>query len=147
MVTSWNAPKKHPIVKVFRRLQKVFEALQEGVLLLDTSGGISFINHAGCRFFGTSPEEAQGKPLDENKKSGRQQITQSMLFGPLAELGIDASMLPAAASAAAPKRKLKTSCVADNELEVDSAIADQSQLASEEELRKHDQWTSMFGLK
>ena len=46
-------------------LQKVFEALQEGVLLLDTSGGISFINHAGCRFFGTTPEEAQGKPLDE----------------------------------------------------------------------------------
>lgn len=46
-------------------LQKVFEALQEGVLLLDTSGGISFINHAGCRFFGTTPEEAQGKPLTE----------------------------------------------------------------------------------
>lgn len=46
-------------------LQKVFEALQEGVLLLDTSGGISFINHAGCRLFGTSPEEAQGRPLDE----------------------------------------------------------------------------------
>lgn len=46
-------------------LQKVFEALQEGVLLLDTSGGISFINHAGCRFFGTTPEEAQGKPLAE----------------------------------------------------------------------------------
>ncbi len=46
-------------------LQKVFEALQEGVLLLDASGGISFINHAGCRFFGTTPEEAQGKPLTE----------------------------------------------------------------------------------
>ncbi|YCM43757.1 ATP-binding protein [Verrucomicrobiaceae bacterium 227] len=46
-------------------LQKVFEALQEGVLLLETSGNISFINHAGCRFFGTTPEEAQGKPLDE----------------------------------------------------------------------------------
>jgi len=46
-------------------LQKVFEALQEGVLLLDSSGGISFINHAGCRFFGTTPEEAQGCPLDQ----------------------------------------------------------------------------------
>ncbi len=46
-------------------LQKVFESLQEGVLLLDASGGISFINHAGCRFFGTSPEEAQGKALTE----------------------------------------------------------------------------------
>ena len=46
-------------------LQKVFEALQEGVLLLDIAGGISFINDAGCRFFGTSPEEAQGKRLEE----------------------------------------------------------------------------------
>lgn len=46
-------------------LQKVFEALQEGVLLLETEGNISFINHAGCRFFGTTPEEAQGKSLDE----------------------------------------------------------------------------------
>lgn len=46
-------------------LQKVFEALQEGVLLLNTAGGISFINHAGCGFFGTTPEEAQGKRLEE----------------------------------------------------------------------------------
>jgi len=46
-------------------LQKVFEAIQEGILLLDTSGGISFINHAGCRFFGTTPEEAQGKLLEK----------------------------------------------------------------------------------
>lgn len=46
-------------------LQKVFEALQEGVLLLETEGNISFINHAGCGFFGTTPEEAQGKPLEE----------------------------------------------------------------------------------
>jgi two-component system, sporulation sensor kinase E len=46
-------------------LQKVFEALQEGVLLLETSGNISFINHAGCRFFGTTPDVAQGKSLDE----------------------------------------------------------------------------------
>lgn len=46
-------------------LQKVFEALQEGVLLLDTAGGVSFINHAGCRFFGTTPEEAQGKVLEK----------------------------------------------------------------------------------
>lgn len=46
-------------------LQKVFEALQEGVLLLDASGGISFINHAACRFFGTTPEDALGKSLDD----------------------------------------------------------------------------------
>ncbi len=46
-------------------LQKVFEALQEGVLLLEPSGKISFINHAGCGFFGTTPDEAQGKSLEE----------------------------------------------------------------------------------
>ncbi len=46
-------------------LQKVFEALQEGVLLITSGGKISFINRAACRFFGISPEDAQGKPLEE----------------------------------------------------------------------------------
>ena len=46
-------------------LQKVFEALQEGVLFLDTERNVSFINHAGCGFFGTTPETVQGKPLEE----------------------------------------------------------------------------------
>jgi len=44
-------------------LQKVFEALREGVLLLDEAGQISFINQAACRFFGTTPEQAQGQHL------------------------------------------------------------------------------------
>lgn len=45
-------------------LKKVFESLREGVLLLDEAGLISFINGAGCRIFGTSPDQAQGKRLD-----------------------------------------------------------------------------------
>ncbi|MGE9266987.1 MAG: two-component system sensor histidine kinase NtrB [Verrucomicrobiales bacterium] len=43
--------------------KKVFESLREGVLLLDEDGEISFINGAGCRLFGTSPELAQGRRL------------------------------------------------------------------------------------
>ena len=46
-------------------LQKVFEALREGVLLLDSEGQINFINAAGCRFFGTSPDQAQGESIEQ----------------------------------------------------------------------------------
>jgi len=46
-------------------LQKVFEALREGVLLLDENGEVSFINQAGCGFFGTTPEQTSGKLLNE----------------------------------------------------------------------------------
>lgn len=44
-------------------LQKVFEALREGVLLLDESGEINFINQAACGFFGTTTDQAQGDQL------------------------------------------------------------------------------------
>ncbi len=44
-------------------LQRVFESLQEGLLLVESSGTISFINQAGCRFFGTTAEQAQGAKL------------------------------------------------------------------------------------
>ena len=46
-------------------LQKVFEALREGVLLLDSGGQINFINAAGCRFFGTTPDQAQGESIEQ----------------------------------------------------------------------------------
>ncbi len=46
-------------------LQRVFESLQEGLLLIDNNGLISFINKAGCRFFGTSAEQAQGEKLSQ----------------------------------------------------------------------------------
>jgi len=46
-------------------LQRVFESLQEGLLLIETGGTISFINQAGCRFFGTSADIAQGEKLSK----------------------------------------------------------------------------------
>ena len=44
-------------------LQNVFEALQEGVILLDAHGVIGFVNHAASRFFGLDPQQAAGQTL------------------------------------------------------------------------------------
>ncbi|WP_367874924.1 PAS domain-containing sensor histidine kinase [Luteolibacter sp. Populi] len=44
-------------------LEQVFEALHEGVIVLDDEGEISFINGAACRFFGIDPENATGTLL------------------------------------------------------------------------------------
>lgn len=44
-------------------LEKVFEALQEGVILIDPHGVIDFVNQAACGFFGLDPERAVGEPL------------------------------------------------------------------------------------
>jgi two-component system, sporulation sensor kinase E len=41
-------------------LEKVFEALHEGVIILDPHGVIGFVNHAACQFFGLDPERAPG---------------------------------------------------------------------------------------
>lgn len=43
--------------------EKVFQALQEGVILLDADGVIGFLNQAACRFFGLDPEKAVGAAL------------------------------------------------------------------------------------
>jgi len=44
-------------------LEQVFEALLEGVILLDPDGTIAFVNRAACGFFGLDPERAVGEPL------------------------------------------------------------------------------------
>ena len=44
-------------------MKQVFEALHEGVIVLDDAGEITFINGAACRFFGIDPEQATGTPL------------------------------------------------------------------------------------
>lgn len=44
-------------------LEKVFEALQEGVVLLDPEGEIEFVNQAACRFFGLDPARAVGAAI------------------------------------------------------------------------------------
>ena len=45
-------------------LEQVFEALREGVILLDAHGVITFVNQAACRFFGIHPERAVGASLN-----------------------------------------------------------------------------------
>lgn len=44
-------------------LEKVFEALHEGVIILDPNGVIGFLNHAACQFFGLDPEKAMGEEI------------------------------------------------------------------------------------
>jgi two-component system, sporulation sensor kinase E len=41
-------------------LEKVFEALHEGVIILDPGGVIGFVNRAACQFFGLEAERALG---------------------------------------------------------------------------------------
>ena len=46
-------------------LEKVFEALQEGVIVLSRDGHATFINRAAARFFGLPPTGMVGRPLNE----------------------------------------------------------------------------------
>lgn len=45
-------------------LENVFEALQEGVLILDPDGVVTFLNGAACGFFGLERERAVSQKLD-----------------------------------------------------------------------------------
>lgn len=45
-------------------LEKVFEALEEGVFILDPHGVISFVNRAACQFFGLDADRATGERID-----------------------------------------------------------------------------------
>lgn len=44
-------------------LEKVFEALREGVIILDPNGVINFVNRAACQFFGLDAERAVGEEI------------------------------------------------------------------------------------
>jgi two-component system, sporulation sensor kinase E len=46
-------------------LERIFDALQEGVIVTDIQGKIQFINAAAAQIFGVEPEEAFGRPLEE----------------------------------------------------------------------------------
>ena len=46
-------------------LERIFDALQEGVIVTDIQGKIQFINGAAAQLFGVEPEEALGRPLEE----------------------------------------------------------------------------------
>ncbi len=44
-------------------LESVFEALQEGVLILDPEGNITYVNQSASRIFGIHPEKSLGQQL------------------------------------------------------------------------------------
>jgi signal transduction histidine kinase len=46
-------------------LETVFNAIQEGIIVTDSKGRITYLNDAACRLFGLETAEAIGKPLDE----------------------------------------------------------------------------------
>jgi signal transduction histidine kinase len=46
-------------------LETVFNAIQEGIIVTDSKGRISYLNHAACGLFGLEASEAIGKRLDE----------------------------------------------------------------------------------
>ncbi|MEM9080795.1 MAG: ATP-binding protein [Verrucomicrobiota bacterium] len=46
-------------------LESVFEALREGVLILDPEGSVTFLNSAAARLFGLDPDSAPGQPLSK----------------------------------------------------------------------------------
>src|SRR6202011_2068715 len=47
-------------------LERIFDALQEGVIVTDTQGKIEFMNAAAAQLFGVpDPDEAAGKPIDD----------------------------------------------------------------------------------
>lgn len=44
-------------------LEKVFDALQEGVILLDTEAKVTYVNQAACQFFGFQSDQVLGQRL------------------------------------------------------------------------------------
>jgi signal transduction histidine kinase len=46
-------------------LETVFNAIQEGIIVTDSNGRITYLNDAACGLFGLEAADAIGKPLDE----------------------------------------------------------------------------------
>jgi two-component system, sporulation sensor kinase E len=46
-------------------LETVFNAIQEGIIVTDSKGRITYLNDAACGLFGLEAADAIGKPLDE----------------------------------------------------------------------------------
>jgi two-component system, sporulation sensor kinase E len=46
-------------------LETVFNAIQEGIIVTDSNGRITYLNDAACELFGLENKESIGKPLDE----------------------------------------------------------------------------------
>src|SRR5207245_10712467 len=43
----------------------VFNSIQEGIIVTDARGRITYLNDAACQLFGLEPEDSLGKRLDE----------------------------------------------------------------------------------
>lgn len=46
-------------------LETIFNSIQEGIIVTDAMGRISYLNHAACDIFGLDGDKAVGKPLEE----------------------------------------------------------------------------------
>ncbi len=46
-------------------LETVFNSIQEGIIVTDSKGRITYLNNAACQLFGLEAEESLGKRLDE----------------------------------------------------------------------------------
>ena len=44
-------------------LEKVFQALREGVILLDTEGLVTYVNRSACQLFGLEEAQVMGQRL------------------------------------------------------------------------------------
>ena len=59
-------------------LETVFNAVQEGIIVTDSDGRITYLNEAACELFGLRSEESIGKRLDERVRGlDWQSLTQS----------------------------------------------------------------------
>ena len=46
-------------------IETVFNSIQEGIIVTDADGRITYVNDAACDFFGVDGEKSIGKRLDE----------------------------------------------------------------------------------
>lgn len=59
---------QHIVLELLREkgfLEKVFQALQEGVILLDTEGKVTYVNRAACQLFGLEADMVIGQQLGQ----------------------------------------------------------------------------------
>jgi two-component system, sporulation sensor kinase E len=60
---------QHVILRLINErgfLEKVFEALQDGLILLDANGAVTYVNRAACTFFGFDRDAIIGQRLRDN---------------------------------------------------------------------------------
>ena len=46
-------------------LETIFNSIQEGIIVTDAKGRITYLNNAACEIFGLDGDQSMGKPLDE----------------------------------------------------------------------------------